>query len=80
MRSSYLVRGVIDGCVFWVTQNFKKRNSALKEVKMIFKQVDSSAEHFFSRHRLAWGLLDLNVKAVNTFQAAGEAEAPLHLC
>lgn len=47
MRSSYLVRGVIDGGVFWVTQNFKKRNSALKEVKMIFKQVDSSAEHFF---------------------------------
>lgn len=47
MRSSYLVRGVIDGCVFLVTQNFTKRNSALKEVKLIFKQVDSSAEHFF---------------------------------
>lgn len=32
---------------FGLLKMFKKRNSALKEVKMIFKQVDSSAEHFF---------------------------------
>lgn len=32
---------------FGLLKTLKKRNSALKEVKMIFKQVDSSAEHFF---------------------------------